>query len=181
MNSIAFSNETLNEQQAKQIAEAYVKGDKDPPKMARLLGVDSFDLNLLMHPLVRRFIVYYQKAARDEYSLSDHLSKLKEIRDAAFDDDNYKVALVAETQIGKAAGLYDPKPFGDDDTGVEGVDATKLTTTELRRRLAQQIGAVIPQDGGSTQAHASLDLRDRDDYEDYEPRVESVDAEDNTL
>ena len=144
MNSIAFSSATLTEEQARDIASAYIRGEKDPPRIAQLLQVESFDLNLLMHPLVRRFIVEFQRSLRSDYSLTDHMFKLKEIRNAAMDDDNFKVALSAEVQIGKAAGLYDPKPLGDDDPGAETVDPTKLTTEELRRRLAKAIGATIP-------------------------------------
>jgi hypothetical protein len=146
MNSIAFSAATLTESEARQIAEAYVKGDKDPLTMAKMLGVDSFDLNLIMNPAVRRFIIAFQRAVRAEYSLANHISKLKEIRDAALGEDNFKVALAAETQLGKAAGLYDPKPLDPNgEGGLADADPTKLTTDELRRRLAKQIGAVIPQ------------------------------------
>jgi hypothetical protein len=70
--------------------------------------------------------------------------KLREIRNAAMDDDNFKVALSAEIQLGKVAGHYDPKPLGDDDSDPNSVDPTKLTTDELRRRLAKAIGATIP-------------------------------------
>lgn len=144
MNSIAFSSATLTEEQARDIASAYIRGEKDPPRIAQLLQVDSFDLNLLMHPLVRGFIVEFQRALRTDYSLADHMFKLKEIRNAAMDDENYKVALSAEVQIGKVAGHYDPKPLGDDDPNAETIDPTKLTTEELRRRLAKAIGATIP-------------------------------------
>jgi hypothetical protein len=160
MNSIAFSLDTLTESQAKSIAEAYVRGDKDPPTMARILGVDSFDLNLIMHPLTRRFIVLFQREARAEYSLTDHLSMLKKIRDAAFDDENWKIALSAETQLGKAAGHYDPKPMDPEDPGSGGgmIDVGKMSTTELRRQLAKTIGAVIPQ--------KPAELEDNSDEED---------------
>lgn len=144
MNSIAFSAETLTNDQALQIAEAYVRGDKDPPRMARLLGVSSFDLNLLMHPMVRAHIVNIQRSIRQKYSLDDHIDQLKRIRNAAFNDDNFKIALAAETQLGKAAGHYDPKPPGEDGSPDQPIDPTKLTTAELRRRLARTIGAVIP-------------------------------------
>lgn len=155
MKSSEFSVGTLTDDQARQIAEAYVRGEKDPPRMARLLGVDSFDLNLIMLPRVRSYIVQMQRVVRAEYSLHDHIDKLKEIRDAALGDENFKVALAAETQLGKAAGHYDPKPASDDLLPGEQVDPTKLSTGELRRRLAGMIGAVIPQ--GEEQPHALPD------------------------
>jgi hypothetical protein len=145
MNSIAFSSATLSEEQARDIASAYIRGEKDPPRIAQLLQIDSFDLNLLMHPLVRRFIVEFQRSLRSDYTLHDHMMKLKEIRNSALDDENWKVALASEIQIGKAAGLYDPKPLGDDSDNPDAIDPTTLTTEELRRRLAKAIGATIPQ------------------------------------
>ena len=134
MSSTEYSVATLNEDAARLIAEAYVKGQKEPLRIARILGVESFDLNLIMHPLVRGFINEFQAAIRETYSLHDHVLKLKEIRDAAMDDDNFKIALSAETQIGKAAGLYDPKT-PDGDGGGKDVDPTTLTTDQLRARL----------------------------------------------
>jgi hypothetical protein len=143
MNSTAFSVATLTEEQALEIAKAYIQGDKDPVRMARILGVDSFDLNLIMHPLARGYIVKLHRETGAAHDLTEHMRQLKKIRDAAFDDDNFKVALAAETQLGKAAGHYDPKPAGEVSSGE--LDPTKLSTDELRRRLAQTIGAVIPQ------------------------------------
>lgn len=134
-NFTVFSVATLNEEGARLIAEAYVKGQKEPLRIARILGVDSFDLNLIMHPLVRGFINEFQAAIRETYSLHEHVLKLKEIRDSAMDDDNFKVALSAEVQIGKAAGLYDPKT-PDGDSGGKDVDPATLTTDQLRARLA---------------------------------------------
>jgi hypothetical protein len=144
MKSIAFSSATLTEDQARDIASAYIRGEKDPPRIAQLLEIDSFDLNLLMHPFVRRFIVEFQRSLRSDYTLHDHMMKLKEIRNSALDDENWKVALASEIQIGKAAGLYDPKPLGDEDNNPDAIDPTTLSTDELRRRLAKAIGATIP-------------------------------------
>ena len=144
MSSTEFYAGTLTEEQAQEIAAAYIKGDKDPPRMARILGVDQFDLNLLMHPLVRRFVVQFQRAVASKYSLEDHMDQLKKIRDAAFDDENFKTALASEIQLGKAAGHYDPKPLGDTDPDGAAIDPAKLSTDELRRMLARSIGAVIP-------------------------------------
>jgi hypothetical protein len=146
MNSIAFSVNSLTEDQALQIATAFVKGGRDPVQMARILGVDRLDMNLVMHPLVRGHVVRMQRVASSVVTMEEHLQKLADIRDAAFTDENWKVALAAETQRGKAAGLYEPKLPGDDDDPALGkLDPTKMSTQELRRRLAQTIGAVIPQ------------------------------------
>jgi hypothetical protein len=113
MSSTEYSAATLTEQEAEKIANAYVKGERDPLRICRILGVPSLDMNLV------------------------------KIRDAAFDDENWKVALAAETQRGKAAGHYDPKPAGDDGEGV--IDPTKMPIEELRRRVAGMVGAVIPE------------------------------------
>lgn len=139
-----FSVATLSDEQALEVAQAYIKGDKDPLRMARILGVDSFDLNILMHPLTRGHIVRLHRALEAQHSLSEHQKQLKKIRDAAFDDENWKVALAAETQLGKAAGHYDPKPAGDGELPGGQVDPTKLTYEDLRRRVANSVGAVIP-------------------------------------
>ncbi len=160
MNSTVFSRETLNEGQARQIAEAYIKGDKDPPRIAQILQVDRFDLNLLMHPLVRGFIVEFQRNIRVNYTLHDHMEKLKEIRDGALDVDNFKIALSAETQIGKAAGLYDPKT--PDDMMLDELDPAKLTTDQIRQRLAKSIGAVIPKPRPALEYDETLDDDDLD-------------------
>lgn len=144
MSSFAFSTNSLTEEEAQLIADAYFRGDKDPVRMARLLEVEQFDLNLLMHPLVRRFIVENQVALNRHYSLEEHLTKLKQIRDGAMDDENWKVALSAEVAVGKAAGLYEPR-LPDDGKG-DNVDPAKLTTEELRQRLAKAIGASIPRE-----------------------------------
>jgi hypothetical protein len=145
MNSTEFSVETLTEDQAQEIAEAFVRGDRDPQRMARILDVPKFDLNLVMHPLVRKFVVTMERAAQAICTMEDHQSQLIKIRDAAFDDENWKVALAAETQRGKASGLYDPKLPGDL-PDADQIDPTKLSYDELRRRLAKTIGANLPED-----------------------------------
>jgi hypothetical protein len=143
MSSTEFSVATLTEEQAQQIASAYIKGDRDPRKMARILEVAEFDLNLIMHPLTRGFIARMQRELDAVHDLGEHMRQLKKIRDAAFEDDNFKVALAAETQLGKAAGHYDPKLAGSDDD--DELDATKLSTDELRRRLARLAGVKLPE------------------------------------
>jgi hypothetical protein len=143
MSSTEYSAATLTEQEAEKIANAYVKGERDPLRICRILGVPSLDMNLVMHPLVRNFIVQMERTARISCTMDDHMEQLVKIRDAAFDDENWKVALAAETQRGKAAGHYDPKPAGDDGEGV--IDPTKMPIEELRRRVAGMVGAVIPE------------------------------------
>lgn len=142
MSSTEFSVSDLTEELALQVAEAFVLCDRDPKRMARKLGVDRFDLNIVMHPLVRNYIVKMERMSEASCTLDDHMKQLAKIRDAALDDDDYKVALAAETQRGKAAGHYDPKK-ADDEPG-KSADATKLTSDELRRKLAQLVGAKMP-------------------------------------
>jgi hypothetical protein len=142
--------------------------------MARILGVDSLDLNIVMHPLTRGHIVRMHRATKNVHSLEEHMDQLKKIRDAAFDDDNYKIALQAETQLGKAAGHYDPKPVDPlTDPNNQNVDPTKLSTEDLRRRIAGAIGAVVPV-GGDQRALSGGDqadvMADRDFDDDDEPR-----------
>lgn len=159
-----FSVATLTEEEALLIADAYFRGEKDPPKMARILGVDQFDLNILMHPFVRRKIVQLQRQMEVSYGLREHAEQLKTIRDAAFADDNFKVALQAETQLGKAVGIYEQKLPGDGD-GDGNVDPLKLSSDELRRRLAKMIGAVVP--NPPEEASQLLELSDDSDDEDF--------------
>jgi hypothetical protein len=163
MSSIEFSVETLTDEQAQSIASAYVKGDKDPLRMARILGVDQFDLNLIMHPLTRGYIVKFHRETSHVHSLEEHMRQLGKIRDAAFDGEEFKVALAAETQLGKAAGHYDPKPTGDDGEGQ--LDPTKLSPGELRRRIASAVGAVIPTEGQTALPEpGSLEEQERDEH-----------------
>lgn len=143
MSSIDFSVATLTEEQALELAQAYVKGDKDPLRIARILGVDSFDLNAIMHPMTRGYIVKLHRETSAHHSLDEHMRQLGKIRDAAFDDENFKVALAAETQLGKAAGHYDPADAGALPPGAP-IDPTKLDAADLRRRVAGIVGAVIP-------------------------------------
>lgn len=154
MRSIAYSVATLTDEEAEQVAAAYIKADKDPLRMARLLGVDSLDLNVVMHPLTRGYIVRMHRELQTTTTLHEHIDMLKKIRDAALDDDNLKIALASETQIGKAAGLYDPKPMVDPaNDPSKPMDPTKLSTDDLRRRIAHSIGAVVVQPE-SAQSHA---------------------------
>lgn len=157
-----FSVATLTDDEALLIAEAYFKGEKDPPKMAKLLGIDQFDLNVLMHPLVRRHTTRIQREMEVTYSLKEHAAQLRKIRDAAFDDEEWKAALSAEVQLGKASGLYEPKLPGDGLGEGKAVDAKKLGTEELRQRLAHLIGAVVPTADTSLKL---LDVTPRDDDE----------------
>jgi hypothetical protein len=168
MSSTAFSVNELTEELALQVAEAFVLCDRDPTRMARKLGVDRFDLNIVMHPMVRSYIVKMERMTVVSCTLEDHMKQLAKIRDAAMDDENYKVALAAETQRGKAAGHYDPKKLDDPADDGKPIDATKLSSEELRRRLAKFIGASItdpnalpPPEPGSLEGQAALDDDDQ--------------------
>ena len=139
-----FSASSLSEPQALLVAEAYFKSGKDPKKMAAHLGIEKFDLDLIRHPLVKRKINALAEKMRAAYSLEDHLDRLEEIRDAAMEAGNLRIALAAELSVGKAAGLYEKiaetAPVSLD------ADATKsLTTDESKERLAQmKAGGLLP-------------------------------------
>lgn len=134
MLSIGFSSSSLTEEEAELIADAYFRGEKDPSQIAKHLGVEHFDLNLILHPLVKAKIVQQKREMTKVYSLEDHIRWLKKIRDGAFDAENWKVALASEISVGKAAGLYEPKDLGDTVDERE-VDPKALSTDALRQRL----------------------------------------------
>lgn len=136
MHSIAFSLSNLTLDEAGLIADAFFRGGQDPSKMAQLLRVDSFDLNLFTHPYVKKEIVARRVQLNETYTLAEHIASLKKIRDAALDNENLKIALPAEVALGKAAGLYLPKPVDVNDPMIGG-DPTRLSTEELRQRLAR--------------------------------------------
>lgn len=166
MNSTVFSAATLTEEEARRIAEAYIKGGKEPQKMAELLRVDRLDLNIIMHPYVRDHIARMQAALKPLHSLEDHVFQLAKIRDAAFEDENFKVALAAETQLGKAVGHYDPKG-GDADPEGNQQPAKKLSTEDIRRELAKLSGAVVtPQ--GTLSLPGSIEAQEADEEDDNE-------------
>lgn len=134
MSYSAFSTNSLTESEGELIAEAYFRGSRDPEKIRKILDVEHFDVNLLKHPLVKKFIVEKRLEIVQEYTLSEHLTFLKKIRDTAFNDDQLKLALTSEVALGKAAGLYEPKGLPDPNEG--STDASKLSTEDLRKRLA---------------------------------------------
>lgn len=129
-----FRVSSVTPDEAKLIADAYFRGQRNPTKIAKILEADSFDSAILHHPLVKAEIISIRNSMNDSYSLSDHLEKLKEIRDSAMGDENWKVALTAEVAVGKAAGLYEPRK--EEESNPEKGEAQKLTTDELRKRLA---------------------------------------------
>lgn len=129
-----FSARALTEDEADLIADAFFKAGRDPRKVALHLGVATFDLACLAHPVVRRKIIALAKEQSRKYSLDKHLEKLQEIRDLCMQDGNYKTALAAEVSVGKAAGLYDMNRKEESDKEVE---PEKLTTDQIRDLLAK--------------------------------------------
>jgi hypothetical protein len=140
MSYLEFSTSSLTDQEAEVIADAYFRASKDPSEMAKVLGLDHFDLNLLMHPIVKAKIIKEKLKLNKLYSLEDHVKKLQEIRDGAMDDENWKTALSAEVAVGKAAGLYEPKTTDDSSSNEK---PEQLSTQELRRRLGS-MGSPLP-------------------------------------
>lgn len=129
-----FYANSLTEQQAEEVAEGYFKAGRVPGKIAGVLGMAAFDVNILKHPLVKRKINQMAIRMRETYSLDAHLSKLQEIRDMALEDGNYRIALSAEISVGKAAGLYERIAEPASNNGED--DLAALSTDELRKRLA---------------------------------------------
>ena len=153
---IVFYASSLDETQAELIAQAYYKSGKNPRKMAEALGTPTFDLELIRHPLVKRQILKMGERMRKSYSLEEHLSRLQEIRDAAMDAENFRIALASEIQIGKAAGLYEriaePPATEDPDLG-------KLSTDEIKKRLAAAGGVgALPAPGSNLLEEDSEDF-----------------------
>lgn len=136
-----FSARNLTEFQAEEIAEAYYRAGRNANRMAGVLQVETFDLDLMMHPLVKRKVMEIGSRMRQKYTLDDHLEKLQEIRDLALADSNLKIALTAELAVGKAAGLYEVIKEPDQDLGAG--ETAKLSTEDIRRKLAQ-LGGPVP-------------------------------------
>jgi len=143
MSYLEFSTSNLTHDDADVIADAFFRAEKDPSRIADILGTSHFDLNLLTHPLVKQKIVAIRNRLNGIYTLEEHLSALKGIRDKALDDDNLKVALTSEIALGRAAGLYDPKIVVEDQAS--GKEVKKLGTDELRRRLSQIQPKALPE------------------------------------
>ena len=102
-----FTNSTLTDGEARLIADAYFKSSKDMAKMAKILGIKSFDVKLLLNPHVKKYIIEKRVQVAELYTLEHHLQMLKKIRNGAMNDENWKVALSSEIAVGKAAGLYE--------------------------------------------------------------------------
>jgi hypothetical protein len=132
-----FSARTLTSSEARLIGEAYLRAGRNPNKVGEALGMREFDKELLAHPLVRREVRAIARIHSQNYSMSDHMEKLAQIRDAALDDGKYTAALGAELAIGKASGLYD-KGVGDEDENDPAIEPTKLSTTQIREMLAKR-------------------------------------------
>lgn len=140
MSFSVFSTNSVTDSEGRLIADAYFRSSKNVKKMKEILDVGEFDLGLLTHPLVKKYIVEKQLALAESYSLTEHLAKLKEIRNGAMDDENWKVALTAEVAVGKAAGLYENMSREDP---IDNSKAEQLSTEELRKRLAN-MGRALP-------------------------------------
>ena len=137
-----YSATTLTEEEAEDIAVAYYRASKNPRNIGAILAVDRFDIGLLSHPFVKRKIAEKARAMRTVYTLENHLDKLKEIRDAALEDGNHKVALTAEISVGKAAGLYETIPVSEEVSST--ASPIQLTTDEIRKRLAAMGTVALP-------------------------------------
>jgi hypothetical protein len=132
-----FSVRTLTSTEARLVAEAYLKAGRNPNKVGEMLGMPSFDKELLAHPLVRREVIAIVRVNSQNYSMVDHMEKLAEIRDKALDAEKFTAALGAEMAIGKAAGLYDKdRDNGDPDDPLP--EPRKLTTEQIREMLEQR-------------------------------------------
>ena len=165
-----FSYLGLSASQADELAEAYFVLDRDVRRIAAHFELDSgFTKKLLLHPRTRAAI---REKARDMaktlYSREEHIAFLKKIRDAAFGDDNYKVALAGEIALGKAAGLYENlAPEDDEGDGKALPDPASMTTEQLKAHLQK----ALPAPGAS--AHL-MPLEDREKALD---RLEDEDAD----
>lgn len=133
MNSLKFSINDLTTDEAKLLADAYIRSGGDVQQMCRLLDVERLDMNVIYNPLVKKELVALRNQINNQYTLSDHLAQLQKIRDGALADENWKVGLSAEVAVGKAAGLYEPKKVDENPAGPE---VKKMTVAELRNRLA---------------------------------------------
>lgn len=159
-----FSARNLTEFQAEEIAEAYYRSGRNANRMAAVLQVETFDLDLMMHPLVKRKVMEIGSRMRQKYTLEDHLEKLQEIRDLALAENNLKIALTAELSVGKAAGLYEviKEPEPDPAAG----ETAKLSTEDIRRKLAQLGGPVpLPLPEPEPEFHRPLNARESDSEE----------------
>jgi len=143
-----FRGERLTDEIADRIVDLYFRcgGDR------RLIGreydggpaVTDSDLQL---PEIRSRIILAAKEMRRKgvYSREDHVAKLKEIRDAALHDENWKVGLAAEVAVGKAAGLYEKIDPDADDVGGKALPPPEnMTTEQIRERIARMQSRALP-------------------------------------
>lgn len=149
MPSTTFSYLGLSAKQADDLAEAYFVLDRDFVRIGEHFEISSnLAKRLLLHPLTRAAI---RRKAREMagilYSREEHLRMLKKIRDAAFNDDNFKTALSAEVAVGKAAGLYENLGPEDPDNGAALPDPASLTTEQLRAQLQARLALPGPAQG----------------------------------
>lgn len=160
-----FSYRDLSVSQADELADAYFVLDRDYIKIGKHYGLEySLAQKLMLHPLTRAAI---RRKAREMsktlYTREEHLAFLKKIRDAAFGDDNYKVALSAEIAVGKAAGLYENIREEDGD-GKALPDPTSMSTEQLKAQLAKALPAPGTEHlmGAEQREKAVASLRDDD-------------------
>jgi hypothetical protein len=137
MRSIVFSVRSLTSSEARLVAEAYLKAQRNPNKVGEVLGLPDFDKEVLQHPLVRREVIAIARVNCQNYSLLDHQEKLAEIRDLALDDKKYAAALSSEMALAKSAGLYDRGGDPDDDND-PALEPTKLSSEKIRELLAKR-------------------------------------------
>lgn len=85
--------------------------------------------------VARRIAEVRKKVSTDiEFTLKDHLDTLAQLRDEAREEGNFGAAIKAEVSRGQAMGFYDRKNGG---RIIEGESTKKLSTDDLRQRLAQ--------------------------------------------
>ena len=101
----------------KKFAEEFVMNDGSKTKEECALSAGyskssarvAFELtNPQKYPEVCKYIEELQTQVNQKYNVTfgRHVKKLAEIRDAALEKGNYTAAVAAETQRGRAAGLY---------------------------------------------------------------------------
>lgn len=159
-----FSVKSLTSAESRVIAEAYLKAGRNPNKVGEVLDMPDFDTEVLGHPLVRREVIAIARLNAQNYSMTDHLEKLAEIRDKALNDAKYTAALGAEMAIGKASGLYDKGDHPDENDPA--IEPKRLSTQQIRDLLASRESAdsraLPPPDTGNQ-------LDDEADAADVEP------------
>lgn len=123
---VVFAREFLK---TNNVREAYktATGDSNPAVASRWLT--QLEENGFMDVLRREML------KDTTLTLSTHLQKLAELRDAAAGEGKYGPAIAAEIARGKAAGLYEEKDKNKDIT-----DLSNLTLKEIEDKLSQLEG-----------------------------------------